>query len=137
VLAGVAKLRLTSGGWADGAILRSQVAYDNVRKIELGSVHSPLGAAIVAYAWPFRALSWATLLLELGAPLALFGTRLALVWTLGVWSFHVGVVALMAIGFPYQLSFIAYASFFAVERLAGTKPYRWIARRIRTPVASA
>jgi hypothetical protein len=118
VLAGIAKLRLAGADWVGGDVLRGQVAYDNLRKIELGSLHSPLGAWLVRYDWPFRVLAWLSMFLELGAPLALLGQRLALVWVVGVFGFHVGVVALMAIGFPYQLSFIAYLSFFPVERLA-------------------
>jgi hypothetical protein len=125
VLAGVAKLRLGGSAWVDGGLLRAQVAYDNLRKIELGSVYSPLGALIVRYAWPFRALALASLALELGAPLALLNTRLARFWVLGVFGFHVGVLALMAIAFPYQLSFIAYASFFPVERLTQRLRSRW------------
>jgi len=116
VLAGIAKLRLAGGHWLDGDLLRAQVAYDNLRKIELGSVHSPLGVWLVLYAWPFRTLSWASLLLELGAPLSLLHERLARLWVFGVFGFHVGVLALMAIGFPYQLSFVAYLSFFPLER---------------------
>jgi hypothetical protein len=117
VLAGVAKLRLAGVHWLDGDLLRAQVAYDNLRKIELGSVHSPLGALLVQYDWPFRALSWASLLLELGAPVALFSFTLARFWALSVFGFHIGVLALMAIGFPYQLSFIPYLAFFPLESL--------------------
>ena len=117
VLAGVAKLRLAGLGWASGDVLRAQVAYDNLRKLELGSVYSPLGAWLVSYAWPFRGLSWLSLALELGAPLALFGGLAAYGWALGAFSFHLGVVALMMIAFPYQLSFIAYLSFFPLEQV--------------------
>ncbi|MDB4976032.1 MAG: hypothetical protein JWN48_4373 [Myxococcaceae bacterium] len=116
VLAGIAKLRLAGSDWVGGDVLRAQVAYDNLRKIELGSTHSPLGALLVAYAWPFRFLAWASMALELGAPLALLGGRTARLWVVFAFSFHLGVVALMAIGFPYQLSLIAYASFFPLER---------------------
>jgi hypothetical protein len=118
VLAGVAKLKLAGHAWVDGELLRTQVAYDNLRKIELGSLHSPLGAYLVRFAAPFRALAWASLVLELGAPMALLHMRMARLWVVGVWGFHVGVVALMAIAFPYPLSVIAYASLFPLERLA-------------------
>jgi hypothetical protein len=121
VLAGVAKLRLGGAAWVDGELLRAQVAYDNVRKIELGATHAPLGAWLVTLAWPFKTLAWMSLLLELGAPLALVRTRIATVWVLGVWSFHLGVALLMAIGFPYQLSFAAYLAFFPLERLLSRK----------------
>jgi hypothetical protein len=126
VLAGIAKLRLAGADWVTGEVLRAQVAYDNLRKIELGSFHSPLGAFLVAYAWPFKVLAWLTMLLELGAPIALFGRRLARAWVAGAFAFHLGVVALMVIAFPYQLSFIAYLSFFEVERARGSRPFRYI-----------
>jgi hypothetical protein len=117
LLAGIAKLRLSGLSWANGEILRVHVAYDNLRKIELGSLYSPLGAALVKVSWPFRILAWGSLLLELGAPLALLHERVARSWVTGVFAFHVGVLALMAIAFPYQLSFIAYAAFFPLERV--------------------
>lgn len=129
VLAGVAKLRIAGFEWADGALLRTQVAYDNLRKIELGSLYSPLGAALVAYPAPFRLLAALSLALELGAPIALLGPRSARLWVVGAFSFHLGVLALMAIAFPYPLSFIAYASFFRVEQLRDTRAYAWLARR--------
>lgn len=136
VLAGVAKLRIAGFAWADGELLRTHVAYDNLRKIELGSAHSPLGAALVRYAAPFRVLSWLSLALELGAPLALLTRRLAHGWVAAAYSFHLGVLALMAIGFPYPLSFVAYASFFELEALERWPRFRGLTRWLR-PVAAA
>jgi hypothetical protein len=130
-LAGVAKLRLGGFEWMSGEALRIQVAYDNLRKIELGSVHSPVGAAIVGWTPLFQVLGVATLLLELGAPLALLGGRISRGWALGAFAFHLGVVLLMAIAFPYPLSGVAYASFFHVERLAETRAGLWLARWLR------
>ena len=69
------------------------------------------------FEWPFAVLGFLTLVLELGAPLALVQRHLRTVWVLGVWGFHVGVIALMAITFAYPVSGCAFASFFAVERL--------------------
>jgi hypothetical protein len=116
VLAGLAKLKLAGPVWLEGDLLRAQVAYDNLRKIELGSSYATLGAALVHYAAPFLVLAVLTVALELGAPVALLGRRIAAVWAVAAWSFHIGVEALMAIPFPYQLSFVAYAAFFDVER---------------------
>lgn len=121
VLAGIAKLRNAGWVWSDGNILREHVAYDALRKIELGSFHSPVGAWLVEYAWPFQILGVLTLVLELGAPLALLDRRIRTAWVLGIWGFHLGVIALMAITFAYPVSGAAFASFFAVERL-GTHP---------------
>jgi hypothetical protein len=116
VLAGLAKLKLAGPVWLEGGLLRAQVAYDNLRKIELGSSYSKLGAALVHHEAPFLVFAVLTVALEFGAPVALFGRRAALVWVAAAWGFHIGVEALMAIPFPYQLSLVAYAAFFDVER---------------------
>lgn len=117
VVAGVAKLRAAGMDWAGGEVLRSHVAFDALRKLELGSVYSPIGAALVSQPWVFTPLAWLTLALEIGAPLALLGRRWAIVWCSTAWAFHFGVLVLMAIVFPYPLLGIAYAPFFAVERM--------------------
>ncbi|KIG11814.1 hypothetical protein DB30_02418 [Enhygromyxa salina] len=116
VLAGVAKLRNAGWAWLDGDVLLSHVGWDNLRKQELGSMHSPIGAALCAFPAVFVPLSWLSIMLELGAPLALVGRRLAWVWSIGIWCFHLGVVAIMAIVFAYPLSGVAFAPLFAVER---------------------
>lgn len=115
VLAGVAKLRNAGGAWLDGDVLLAHVAWDNLRKVELGAGHSVIGAALSAYPAVFVPLAWASMVLELGAPVALFGRRLAWIWAIGMWSFHVGVLLIMAILFAYPVSGVAFASLFAVE----------------------
>lgn len=133
VLAGVAKLKLAGAAWLDGDFLRAEIAHDNLRKLELGGLYSPLGAWLVTYSWPFGTLAWLTLLIELGAPLALFGRRLAFAWAALAFSFHVGVAALMLIIFPYQLAALAFLPFFRVER------WRWLralSARLRPPSAA-
>jgi hypothetical protein len=115
-LAGVAKLRHAGLAWLDGEALLSHVAWDNLRKIELGDLHSPIGAWLCGFPAVFAPLAWASMILELGAPLALFGRWPARLWAAGMWAFHVGVLAIMAIAFPYALTGIAFAPFFAVER---------------------
>jgi hypothetical protein len=118
VVAGVTKLRNGGVGWLTGDLLRNQVAFDNVRKAALGATSSPIVDAVLDHAWLFVPLAWITLAVELGAPFALWNAAARRVWALAAWSFHVGVLLLMAISFPYQLSGIAYASLFPVERLA-------------------
>jgi hypothetical protein len=135
VLAGLAKLKLAGSHWLGGELLRAQIAYDNLRKLELGSNYSELGAWLVRHPAPFVALSWLTFALELGAPVALLGRRFATVWVVTAWLFHVGVVVLMAIPFFYQLTLVAYASFFPVERLSAAVRSR-LARRTR-PISAA
>lgn len=125
VLAGIAKLRLGGLAWAEGEFLRDQVAVDNLRKVLLGSDASPLASPLLEHPWLFEVMAIATLAIELGAPIALAGGRVALAWSLAAWGFHVGVVALMAIVFPYPLVWVAYAPFFAAER-----PLAWSGRRL-------
>lgn len=117
LVAGVAKLRAAGLSWAGGDELRSHIAFDAVRKLELGSIHSPLGAAVVPHAWLFPPLAWLTLAFELAAPLAMLSRRAAIVWCWTAWGFHVGVLLLMAIVFPYPLLGLAYAPFFSIERV--------------------
>ena len=123
-LAGLAKLKNGGLGFIEGESLRNYVALDNVRKIELGSLHSPLVAWVLPYSAAFQALAVVSLGLELGAPLIMVQAKAAKVWALAMWGFHVGVLVLMAILFPYPVAFIAFAPFFRTERLVP------IARRI-------
>jgi hypothetical protein len=117
VLAGIAKLKLSGDAWLGGGLLRSHIAYDNLRKLELGSGVATLGVWFVRHPAVFAPLAVMTLLIELGAPLALFHRRAALVWCVGAWSFHVGVALLMSITFLYPLSGVAYLSLFRLERV--------------------
>jgi uncharacterized membrane protein YphA (DoxX/SURF4 family) len=131
LLAGIAKLKITGLGWLDGEVLRNYVAYDAMRKSQIGSVHSAFGAWLVQYAWPFPLLSVFSMLLELSGPVMLLVPWLARVWALGLLGFHVGVLASMLIAFPYPLSGIAFASIFECERLWRWRPlvglHRWLA----------
>ncbi len=133
VVAGLAKLRVTGWEWMDGEVLRIQIAYDNVRKIEFGAMHAPLGAWLVQFGWLFPILGAASLILELGAPLALLGRRLALIWAVGVWAFHLGVLLFMAILFAYPLSGCAFAPFFRAERAMETIRTWWLRRNTGSP----
>jgi hypothetical protein len=118
LMAGLAKLRYSGLGWADGSALRNLVAYDNVRKELLGDTYSPVGTWLVGYGWVFPPLAVATLGVELGAWTALLGERWRTAWVVAAWTFHLGVLVLMAILFAYQLSGIAFAPFFRLERMA-------------------
>lgn len=133
VIAGLAKLRNSGLEWLEGDILRNYIAYDAVRKAELGSMYSPLGALMVQYAWPFPILGALTMLLELGAPLAMLHRRLGHAWVFGVYGFHVGVLLTMAIAFPYPLSGVAFAPFFRAEGLWRLKPLKRLRSRLLDP----
>jgi hypothetical protein len=118
VIAGLAKLRNGGFDWLTGDVLRNQVAHDNLRKIVLGDVHSPIGAWLVQFGWLFPPMAIASIFVELGAPIVLLGGRWKTAWVSAAWAFHVGVLALMAILFPYPISGIAFVSMLPVERLA-------------------
>lgn len=136
-LAGLAKLKNSGLGFIEGETLRNFVAMDNVRKIELGSLHSPVAALALPYAGAFQFLAGLSLVLELGAPLVMLQAKLAKVWAFAMWGFHIGVLSLMAILFPYPVTFIAFAPFFRTERLApvARQVLRW--RRGRAPMPAS
>ena len=116
-IAGVAKLRWGGPEWFGGDALLHTIAADSMRKVVLGSQHSPVAEILLGQVWLFRGLALLTLVVEVGAPLALLGRRVALVWALAVIAFHLGVFGLMAILFPFPLCGVAFAPFFAPERL--------------------
>lgn len=119
VIAGVTKLRSSGAGWFTSDLLQNYVAYDAIRKAELGSVHSSLGSYLSAsHPGIFKPAAAFSLLMELFAPLALVNRKLAAYWVASAVLFHAGVLAVMAILFPYPLFVIGFASFFRVERLA-------------------
>lgn len=124
VLAGWAKLRITGWDWASGDALRHHVAHDNLRKVLVGDWHSPLGTWAVARSWVFPPMAVLTLLVELAAPLALLGGRLRAAWVAGAWLFHVGVLAIMAILFPYQLTGVAFVAVLVARPLRPVAPSR-------------
>lgn len=126
LLAGLAKYKLAGLEWATGDVLRIQVAYDNVRKIELGGDHASLGVWAVRHGWLLPPLAALTLVAEFAGPLALLHRRLALAWVGLLVAFHWGVLAMMAIGFPFPMSGIPFLCLFRLEE---TRPGRWLTNR--------
>jgi hypothetical protein len=122
LLAGVAKVAGPLGwSWATAEGLRSQAAADTLRKEVLGDVGSRLLHAVYDQTWLFAILAPLSLALELGAPLALFNKRLGRAWAFAAFLMHWGIYFLMGITFRYQLSGVAFAPFFDVERVL--KPF--------------
>ena len=122
-VAGVAKLRFGGGlDWLDGDGLLRLVAHDNLRKRLLGDAWSPISPFAVGHPLIFQIGAWLTLVVELGAPLALLGRRWAYTWVALAWSFHLAVLGLMAVLFPYPLFGVAFASMLPVERLFAWRP---------------
>ena len=116
-ITGETKLRNSGLEWVTSDSLQNYVAYDNLRKAELGDPHSPFASLVLDHGWIFHPLAAFTLLVELGAPLAMLGRRIGAAWCAAAWAFHVGVLAMMAIVFPYPLLGLAFAPFFPVERI--------------------
>lgn len=125
MLAGYAKLRNGGLGWMWSDDLLHHIAIDNARKLLLGDWYSPLAGPLMSFDGLFKVLALFTVVMELGAPVALINRRFAAAFVLVAWGFHVGVVALMMIGFPFQLCGIAYACFFRSERIV-----EWVQRRL-------
>jgi hypothetical protein len=116
VVAGIAKLRIAGTSWLDGEQLRNHVAIDNLRKALLGDPVSPLAIPLLDHPALFTGFSLATLVIELGAPVALLGGRIAVTWAIGAWLFHLGVMLVMTILFPYALFGFAFLPLFPVEK---------------------
>jgi len=125
VIAGLAKLRLTGGDWLSGDQLRNQIAYDNLRRAVLGARPSVWATPLLEHPWVWNVLAVMTLFVEIGAPVAFLHRRVAALWALSAWGFHVGVLVLMHISFPYPLFGIAYAPLFRLER-----PVHWVAAKL-------
>lgn len=112
LLAGIAKFTGGAGAsWADGANMRGQVAFDALRKEMLGEESSPLGRALYPYRGLFTLMAATSLVIELGAPLALADRRLGRLFALGAFTMHWGIRAIMRITFPYNLSGVLYLPF--------------------------
>lgn len=122
VLAGVAKLRASGLAWLDGDALAHQVAHDNLRKILVGDSYSPVGAWALEHVWIFGPLALVSLAVELGAPVVFLGGRIRTAWVVAAWVFHLGVLVLMAILFPYQLFGVAFLCCFAASPLRRLRP---------------
>ena len=133
VVAGVAKLRNGGAAWLDGEVLVNQVAFDNARKDVLGDVMSPLAGFFVENRWLARPAVWASMAVELGAPLALLGRRAAAAWSLAAWGFHLAILVLMAIVFPYHLLGLALVPLLPLEEWTRStrRPSRFLSKNRR------
>ncbi|MGA9278926.1 HTTM domain-containing protein [Ilumatobacter sp.] len=125
VIAGIAKLRLGGIEWAVGDTLRNHIAYSAVRLELLGGDGSPLAGVAVRNPWVLPPMATATLLIEFSAPVALLGGWWRNAWVIAAWLMHIGVFALMLVGFPYPLFLVAFAPFFELERACGIALSMW------------
>lgn len=116
VLAGIAKLRIGGIDWLGGSSLRSHVAYSAARFEVLGGSPSPIAGPLMDRLWLFTPAAMATIVLELGAPLALV-PRLRTIWVTGVWLMHAAIAGTMFVLFPYPLFLVAFAPLYRLELL--------------------
>ncbi len=121
VLAGIAKLRIAGFAWLDGEQLRNQIAVDNLRKALLGDSIAPLATPFLDHPSGFTVFSVMTIVLELSAPVVFLHRRIGQLWAATAWGFHLGVVLLMNIWFPYPLLGLAYLPLLRAER-----PFAWL-----------
>lgn len=137
VIAAWAKIRNGGLDWMTGETLRNQIAYDNLRKHLLGDVHSAIGGWLTRYGWLFPPLATVSMVVEVGALAAVPRSRLREVWVAAAWLFHVGVLVLMAILFPYQLFGLAFLSLLPLERYVDQATSRRRARGRRREAGPA
>jgi hypothetical protein len=117
-VSGVAKVSGPLGlAWGTGESLRSQIAYDVWRKQLLVADHPTLIFSVYDQLWLFTALGVGTLIVELGAPLAVLSGWIALLWVPSAFLMHQGIQLLMGISFEYQMSGVAFAPFVPWARL--------------------
>ncbi|MGC5629298.1 hypothetical protein ACPYO6_13775 [Georgenia sp. Z1344] len=117
-LAGYAKVTGPLGWrWADGEVLRRQIAADGLRKELLGSEAAGLGIRLYDQTFLFKVSAAGSLVLELAAPLALLDRRLARLWAVSAFSMHWGIKAIMGITFRHNLSGVLYLPYFPLEKL--------------------
>ncbi|MGD6979761.1 MULTISPECIES: hypothetical protein [Citricoccus] len=112
-ISGVAKVRGPLGmRWAQGDVLRGQIAVDGLRKDLFGSARTDAGSALYRQKGLFTLLAVVSLAVELGAPLSLVHRRLGQAFALGAWGMHVGIRIVMGIRFKYNVSGISYLPYF-------------------------
>ena len=117
VVAGVAKFRIAGWAWMDGTTLQNHIAYSAARLDVLGGTPSPFAGWLVSHPSLLTPVAVATMALELGAPVALFGGRIRTAWVVATWILHAGIALTLFVVFPFPLYGAAFAPFFRLERV--------------------
>lgn len=118
VVAGLAKVRGDMGwSWALGENLRDQITMNGLYYDVLRGYVKELTYHV--YEWQYGLLfmfsATMTLVIELGAPLALLNRYLGYFYVVSIMAMHWSILWLMGIPFRYQLYGFAYASFFEID----------------------
>lgn len=117
VVAGVAKVNGDAGwSWSLGGNLRDQITMNGLYYEVLRGGAEPITFHVYGYDGAFLAAATLTLILELGAPLALLHRYVGYVFVAGIMGMHWSILFLMGIPFPYQLYGWAFACFFEWDR---------------------
>ena len=125
-VAGMAKLGKNGFSWASDAHLLDHVGNNALRYHFLWDGAPAITYFVYAWpAWLWIAVGALSLMMELGAPLAVLNDRLALLFALALFGFHWGVYALMGIEFFYPMLGVAFAPFVRWDRAAF-----WLRRRV-------
>jgi len=117
LVAGIAKFRYGGTAWVDGDVLRNHIAFSAARLEVFDAPSSPLAEPLLRAPVVASVFAVAAVALELGAPLALRGGRVAAIWAIATWSMHLVIALTMFVVFPYPLVGVAFASFFAIDGL--------------------
>jgi hypothetical protein len=130
VVAGFAKVLGPAGwSWALGGNLRDQVGMNGIWYAMTTGRAQDITYQVYDWDWPWTFMAIVTLVVEFGAPIAMFHRRLGYAFVAIVLGLHWGIDFLMGIAFKYQMYAVAFVCFVEWERLLG-----WcgaVVRRIR------
>lgn len=124
LLAALAKVRYGGWDWFVSDSLRNHVAGTFVRAELLDAPASPIGRWLVQFGWLFPPMAIGSWLLEVAAPVALFGGRRRDAWVVLTWGMHLAIALTMYVTFPYPLFLVAFAPFYDLEAVP-----RWLSGR--------
>jgi hypothetical protein len=126
VVAGVAKIAGKSGiSWANGENLRDQVTMNGLYYEVLMGGAEPITFQVYGWDKAFFAAASLTLVVELGAPLALLHRYLGYLFVVSIMAMHWSILWIMGIPFRYQLWGCAFACFFEWDSIIGWITSRW------------
>lgn len=119
LVAGLAKLRGKMGWeWGLGHNLRDQITMNGLYYEMLSGGAGEVTFHVYGWDTAFMVAAIGSLVLEVGAPIALLHRYLGYAWVLGVLGLHWSILILMGIPFRYQLWGCAFACFLPWDKLA-------------------
>jgi hypothetical protein len=118
LLSGIAKLRTSGLDWMSSDTLQNHIAYSAARLDILGGTPSPVAPWLVTHPLLLTPLAVGTVVLELGAPVALVGGWIRTTWVAAAWLMHLGIAVSLFVVWGYPLWGVAFAPLFRLERLA-------------------